>query len=898
MDEGVSDHLTAPVDSEAAHETAAAAVALPDRWRLLELLGSGGQATVWLAEDRTLGQRVALKILPADADERTRGRWLEEVRQGRRLSHPHLIRIFDVVETSDRPVAVMEYVSGGTLADRVVAGGSQPIEDVIRWTGEVLEVLGYLHDDRIVHRDVKPSNLLITKGGGLKLSDLGLVRSLDRGSDLTRTLEGVGTPRFMSPEQLRGEVPTPACDLYSLGITMYQLLTGRLPFDGDSAFQIADGHLHSRPVGVREHRPECPRWLARFVERLLEKSPTDRFRSAGEAMAALERQRVGYSRRTVGGVALAAVVAVAAFLGFFSIRSMMEPEIDRVEIQGSEVVARAADGSRLWSSQRPDHLPKVVTADFSGDRRPEVAIGWSTAKAGEGPEDSAFFEIHSTTGEVIRSIRTSHWAKDDFPDLATVWHLKELKVGNLDGDGPDLVWGLPNPRWYPAILGATKLRGSSEQPLVQLSNSGHLQSLTLADLDGDGQDEIVAVLVNNPMGFQRVLVTMGARSRSTGELCGVMRSPDIKAFLQARAMNPEGCLSFTPLGSDVLLVEPPEVTAGGIRLVADGEIRRFDVWGNPEGSPLFGNGPAAREAFWEDLTSVCARIRLESIVEPPFTLDRLRESHPEVMAEAPTEVGSYLIAARALASGGHRENAITLLGEGVGRHPGEHDLQLRLGEQLLIDGARDEGRARIAESVNLASSGRNHNDQVYMLIFDAAVNGDLDDREETRRFIANLSATATSEAMTFLDAAWFFFQGEWGDPRIADVDPGSIHRWVRVLRQWARFETSGDVEESLKRSQEFAATEEIGDLARVFEARLRLAGGDAREAAQLADQALTMLEIRCRVDYEACVWVPLAERVLGEALLSVDGRRGDAVAVLARAAEHAPNTWIATPLTR
>ena len=233
---------------------------------MLELLGSGGQATVWLAEDRTLGQKVALKILPADADERTRARWLEEVRQGRRLSHPNLIRIFDVVETSDRPVAVMEYVPGGTLSDRVVAEGALPVEAVIGWAREVLSVLGYLHDNRIVHRDVKPSNLLVGEDGIVKLSDLGLVRHLDRSSDLTRTLEGVGTPRFMAPEQLRGEAPTASCDLYSLGVTLYQLLTGRLPFEGDSAFQVADGHLHREPPPVRDLRPECPRWLARFVE--------------------------------------------------------------------------------------------------------------------------------------------------------------------------------------------------------------------------------------------------------------------------------------------------------------------------------------------------------------------------------------------------------------------------------------------------------------------------------------------------------------------------------------------------------------------------------------------------------------------------------------------------------
>ncbi|MCU0303984.1 MAG: serine/threonine protein kinase, partial [Thermoanaerobaculales bacterium] len=273
MDGARPDLRTAAVDAEAAHATSDAAVVLPERWRLVELLGSGGQATVWLAEDRVLGQQVALKILRAGADERTRARWLEEVRQGRRLAHPNLIRIHDVIEASDRPAAVMEFLPGGTLADRVRGAGAQPVEDVVRWAGEVLEVLGYLHEQRIVHRDVKPSNLLVAEDGRVKLSDLGLVRSLDRDSELTATMEGVGTPRFMAPEQLRGEPPTPACDLYSLGVALYQLLTGRLPFDGDSAFQIADGHLHAEPTPVREHRPECPRWLARFVERLLEKDP-------------------------------------------------------------------------------------------------------------------------------------------------------------------------------------------------------------------------------------------------------------------------------------------------------------------------------------------------------------------------------------------------------------------------------------------------------------------------------------------------------------------------------------------------------------------------------------------------------------------------------------------------
>jgi hypothetical protein len=865
---------------------------------LLELLGTGGQATVWLAEDRTLGSRVALKILPADADERTRGRWLEEVRQGRRLAHPNLIRIFDVVETSDRPVAVMEFVPGGTLADRVAADGAQPVEDVIRWAGEILAVLAYLHDNRVIHRDVKPSNLLVADDGSIKLSDLGLIRSLDRSSDLTRTLEGVGTPRFMSPEQLRGEKPTPSCDLYSLGVTLYQLLTGRVPFDGDSAFQIADGHLHTRPIGVREHRPECPRWLARFVERLLEKNPSARFRSAAGALAVLERQWVGISHRALGASVVATVLVMIAIVGVGLVRSTIRPSLDRVEIEGSEVVARSEEGRRLWSSDRPGLRPQVVRADVVGTREAEVVVGWSTIDPGENPEDSAFFEVYSESGEVIRSVSTEGWGREDFREFAPIWHLRELQKGNFTGDGDDLVWGLANPRWYPCIVGITSLRGSSDRPVAQLANSGHVQNMTVDDIDGDGRDDIAAIMVNNHMGFQRVLVTMRARSSLTGEACGFMKSPDIRAFLQARSTTPAGCVSFTPLGSNRLVVEAPRVVDGAIELVLDGEVQLFDRWGNAEESSLFGRGPETRESFWEDLATTCARLRLALVIDPSFTMDRLRTDHSEILSEAPTEVASYLVAAKALASGRHRDNAVALLRDGVLRHPDESDLQLRLGEQLLIGGEREEGREWAAASVNVAGNGRNHSDQVLMLILDAAVRGDVGAYEESRRFIANLSTGSENEFITFLDVAWFFFQGTWSDSRLIGADPGSVYRWVRVIQEWARFELSGDVAGGLKKASEFETTNEIRDLARVFEARVRLMDGDPKRSSQLADQALQSLSVACRDSFEPCVWVPLAEWVLGQALSSTEGREDEAEAVLAGAAERAPNTWIATPLTQ
>jgi len=893
-----TDHLTAPVDAEAAHGSASSTVDLPDRWRLLELLGSGGQATVWLAEDRTLGQKVALKILPADADERTRARWLEEVRQGRRLSHPNLIRIFDVVETSDRPVAVMEYLPGGTLADRVAAEAAQQVDDVIRWAREVLGVLAYLHDHRVVHRDIKPSNLLLAEDGTIKLSDLGLVRSLDRSSDLTRTLEGVGTPRFMSPEQLRGEAPAPACDLYSLGVTLFQLLTGRLPFEGDSAFQVADGHLHVDPPPVRDLRPDCPRWLARYVERLLEKDPRARYRTADAAARALDRRRIGMSRRMVRRLAAGIVVAAAATVAVAYWRSLDNVAIDRVETAGSTVLARDADGRRLWSQERPGLVPKVAVADFVGGPAEEVTVGWSVPTKDSVPGQAITFELLSTSGDQLRVWSRANFTSLAFSNVAPVWSLNDLATADLSGDGRDLVWAVINPTSYPSVIGATSFRATGEKPLVTFANSGHVQHLTVADLDGDGRDEVIAVVINNPLGFQHTLVVFGARSRTSGVQCGDMYSPDINADRRAKWRAPDGCLSFTPLGSDIQIADPPTVRDGLIELVIDGDSRRFDDWGNPESSVLFGRGGGPRASFWIDVAVRCARLRLAPTLDSAFTMAELRSDHPWIVGEPPVEVAAVLAVARALASGEHRDNAIALLGDAVQRFPSERDLELRLGEQLLMAGDRTEGRRRLRDSINIAGEGRNHTELTQWLILDAAVHGDAAAYAETRRFLDNLTASSKYETVRFLDVAWLFFQGQWSDPRIADADPGRVHHWVRFLQDWSRFEASGDAEHALASARELARFVEVEDLAGLLEARVGLSSVEPLSTAQRVEGILSNLRAGCRVDYQACVWVPLAEWLMGEALSDIEGREPEARAALTAAAKQAPGTWIARPVTR
>ncbi|HSL18829.1 MAG TPA: serine/threonine-protein kinase, partial [Methylomirabilota bacterium] len=752
--------------------------------------------------------------------------------------------------------------------------------------------LGYLHGQRIVHRDVKPSNLLVAEDGSIKLSDLGLVRALDRASDLTATMEGVGTPRFMAPEQLRGEPPTAACDLYSLGITMYQLLTGRLPFDGDSAYQIADGHLHAEPVPVREHRPDCPRWLARFVTRLLEKDARARYPSAADAAAALEGRRVGLSRRAWRRFAAVLAVAVAGGGALVLLGRALGDELERVDVTGAEVVARAADGRRLWTAARPLFKPEALIGDFVGDDGLEAVVGWSFEESATSIEDSAVIELRSDDGEVLRGFGTSGLGKIQFGDIAPIWKVQQLGVGRFSGEGLDLVWTLTNPRWFPGLIGVTSFREPDGRPLLLFPNSGHPLRLSVADLDGDGRDEVIALMLNNRIGYQVALVTGGTHSRTSGEPCTLLASPDLWVYRRGNAGVPDGCMSYTPLGSNVLAVGAPRATSTGIELVVDGTVRRFDLWGNPEGSPAHGTGGTLREAFWEDLAASSARAMLSTEATATVDMDRLRTAHPEVMAEAPSEVAAFMIAGRALASGGRRDEALELLRDGTERFPDEVDLALRLGEQLLIGGERAEGRRWLVASLSLGRSGRNHNDQIMMLSLDAAVHGDGEALAAVRHLIANLAAAAGIAEEGLVDVMWHFFRGDWQDRRLLDPPLNRTHLWQQVLRAWARFEADGDAEAALAEARRLDGINEVRSLARALEGRVRLAGGEARMAYELADTARRDLATRCRDTYESCAWLPLAEWVAGRALVEL-GRADEGRELLERAAERAPNTWIA-----
>src|SRR5438046_2062152 len=267
--------------------------ALAGRYTVARELGRGGMATVYLATDVKLGRRVAIKVLPPT----TRaylgsGRFQREVLFAAQLSHPHIVPLFEADEADGLLFYVMEYVEGESLHDRLSRGGPLSIEDAVRIASEVGDALQYAHENGVIHRDVKPENILLSRGHAL-VSDFGIAKLMEERGDSERpTLTGagiaVGTAAYMSPEQASGDKRIdPRRDVYSLAAVLYEMLAGEPPFTGPSAQAIAARVLNDPPRPIRTVRPGLPVHLERALARGLAKSPADRHRTARAFVDAL-----------------------------------------------------------------------------------------------------------------------------------------------------------------------------------------------------------------------------------------------------------------------------------------------------------------------------------------------------------------------------------------------------------------------------------------------------------------------------------------------------------------------------------------------------------------------------------------------------------------------------------
>ena len=258
------------------------------RYRLERKLGGGGMADVWLAEDQELGRKVAIKILHERYANDTQfvERFRREATHAAGLSHPNVVSIFDRGEAEGSYFIVMEYVEGRTLKELIVTRGPCPVPVAISYVRQVLAALRYAHRNGIVHRDIKPHNVLVDHEGRVKVADFGIARA--GSSQMTEAGSIIGTAQYLSPEQARGAPVDESSDLYSTGIVLYELVTGKVPFTGETPVEIAMKHLSQVPPAPSTIRPEIPRDLDLVVLRALAKEPADRYRSAKEMDRDLE----------------------------------------------------------------------------------------------------------------------------------------------------------------------------------------------------------------------------------------------------------------------------------------------------------------------------------------------------------------------------------------------------------------------------------------------------------------------------------------------------------------------------------------------------------------------------------------------------------------------------------
>jgi eukaryotic-like serine/threonine-protein kinase len=259
------------------------------RYVLEELVGAGGMSSVYRAHDQLLERDVALKILHSSyrEDEEAVERFRREAQAVARLSHPNVVTVIDRGEEDGHQFIVFEYVDGATLKDHLAKRGPLPPEEALPIAVDVGEALAYAHAHGIVHRDVKPQNVILNGNGSAKVSDFGIARSVDVEKDVTQTGTVIGTGDYIAPEQASGRPVVPASDVYGLGCVLFELLTGSPPFSGSSFVDVAMQHIHAPPPSLLEQRPDVPPRIAAAVERALAKDPDDRFPSMDAFVAEL-----------------------------------------------------------------------------------------------------------------------------------------------------------------------------------------------------------------------------------------------------------------------------------------------------------------------------------------------------------------------------------------------------------------------------------------------------------------------------------------------------------------------------------------------------------------------------------------------------------------------------------
>jgi tetratricopeptide (TPR) repeat protein len=600
----------------------AAGTAVGSRFEIRSVRGTGGSAVVYSAFDRDLKQVVALKVLRADrTSPAALGRLRREVAIARQAASPRLVRVYDIDASGESVFLTMEDVEGGSLRERL-AEGAPPFEETLRIAGEILEGLAVLHGLGIVHRDVKPGNVLLAADGSVKLADFGLARRFE--ADETRataTDSIVGTVEYLSPEQALGKDLDGRSDLYSFGITLWEMLTGGVPFRRDSAVGTALAHVREQAPPLRSVKPGAPAWLDAFVARLLAKEPQERYPTAEAALADLRSQSA--SRARIRGPLLrrrllaALGVAVLAGGGGLLLTRLLAPvSLTRLvtSAEGRGIRALDAKDHLLWERRDFEHEANAVVYSSAEGVRRVAAVESAEGTNLVGADGVGIQLLDPVTGETRGRFVVPLAGAQLFPSMSPKYVPVTLDAVDADGDGDDeLVVTLAHAELYPGVLILVDPDAGTSEPLYV--SSGHAALVGFADVDGDGRRELLAVGTANRLGHYVAVaaIRLGPHEGSLGA-DRRSRSPATTPDLPYSAITGRRLAWFT-LGPpfrgrerEPLVVDPVRRTLRISGFSAEPFELRFD--GSVEGvsSSLDSAGRlAAREEAWRLLERATRR---------------------------------------------------------------------------------------------------------------------------------------------------------------------------------------------------------------------------------------------------------------------------------------------------
>ncbi len=351
---------------------------LAGKYEIIRKLGSGGMATVYLAKEIALDRMVAIKLLPKQfmRDAGFVKRFKSEAQIAANLEHPHIVRIYQISEENDQVFFVMSFVPGGSITDKIKEKGTIPIDDIIKWGMQTCDALAHGHANGVIHRDLKPDNVMLDRKEDVVVMDYGIARA-GQGTGLTQTGSVIGTPQYMSPEQARGTELDARSDIYSMGILLYQMATGELPFQATDAASLMYMHVHEAPEPPDAKNAKVPVWLRNIILKCLAKNPADRFASADELKAALaekyspkltttplaERDRK-QKRMMFTAAAVIVVIAIAAIGFLMRQRSLEKQQAEQARIE-AEQQAEQARQQEIESAAEKDNqaFTQAETAD-------------------------------------------------------------------------------------------------------------------------------------------------------------------------------------------------------------------------------------------------------------------------------------------------------------------------------------------------------------------------------------------------------------------------------------------------------------------------------------------------------------------------------------------------------